>query len=470
MTMKLIIRYILFFLAVAILPSCEKYLDVNNNPNSATKPPINGLLIGTTQHTAMNVFRVANTTSYYVQYLANTSLAGATDTYEPIDASKTWTSLYDNMTDIYDLQKLGEEKGATKYQGVAKIMMAMNLQLVHNLWGDAPYSDAFTGEVLTPKYDDAQTIFQTCLTLLDEGITLLKSTAPTIDLPADADLIHHGDTDAWQLTAHALKARLLNQLSKTPQYNASSIFAELAGAYTSAADDAFINTFDIRNPWDSLAVDNAALNLDGWLSTNYVDAMNGTTYGIFDPRLPLTASLTKFGDYRGTRNGGDRVGTGTDMEESYISLSGYYSSTSSPLYIITYEEMKFIEAEAAFRSNDLPRAYAAYIEGITANMNKMGVAASARDAYINDPSVSVGEAGLTLGLIFKEKYKALFLMPVSWDDARRFDYGYKEFQLPLNVATTTFIRRLVYPTVETGRNSENVPAVSDVTQRLWWDQ
>ena len=177
--MKFMIRYLFIFLAIGVFPSCKKYLDVNKNPNAATKPPINGLLISTTQNTALNVFRVANITSYYVQYLANTSLAGATDTYEPIDASDTWTSLYNNMTDIYDLQKLAEEQGATKYQGVAKIMMAMNLQLVHNLWGAAPYSDAFTGETLTPKYDDAQTIFQTCLTLLDDGIALIKKSGPT---------------------------------------------------------------------------------------------------------------------------------------------------------------------------------------------------------------------------------------------------------------------------------------------------
>ncbi|MGZ5219804.1 MAG: SusD/RagB family nutrient-binding outer membrane lipoprotein [Chitinophagaceae bacterium] len=468
--MKLIIKYIVFVLVIGGLASCKKYLDVNKNPNAATKPPINGLLIRTTQNTALNVFRVADITSYYVQYLANTSLAGATDTYEPIDASGTWSLLYNNMTDIYDLQKFGEDQGAAKYQGVAKIMMAMNLQLVHNLWGAAPYSNAFTGEVLTPAYDDAQTIFQACITLLDEGISLLNKTDPTIDLAADADLIHHGVAAAWVKTAHALKARLLNQLSKTQQYNTTAIFAELAAAYTSAADDAYITTFDVRNPWNQEAVDNAALLLDGWLSKNYVDAMTGTTYGIFDPRLPLTASLTKFGDYRGTRNGGDRVGNGTSKEESYISLTGYYSSTSSPLYIITYEEMKFIEAEAAIRSNDLPRAYAAYIAGITANMNKMGVTAAARDTYINDPSVSVGAANITLPLIFKEKYKALFLMPVTWDDARRFDYGYQGFQLPLNVVTNTFIRRLVYPTVETSRNSVNVPAVADVTQKLWWDQ
>jgi hypothetical protein len=468
--MKRIITYIFLLGSLGSLNSCKKYLDVNTSPNAATTPPINGLLIQTTQQTALNVYRVADITSYYVQYLANTSAGGAIDTYEPIDASATWTALYDNMTDIYDLQKLGAEKGAYKYQGIAKILMAMNLQLVHNLWGSAPYSDAFTGETLTPKYDDAQTIFQTCLTLLDEGIALLQKTEPTVNVPADADLIHHGKTDAWIRTAHALKARLLNQLSKTSQYNPTAIFTELAAAYKSIADDAFITTFDVRNPWNQEAVDNAALLLDGWLSKNYVDAMTGTTYGIADPRLPLTASLTKFGDYRGTRNGGERVGTGTDKEESYIDLKGYYSSEKSPLYIITYEEMKFIEAEAALRSNDRTRAYAAYLEGIKANMDKMGVSAAARDAYINDPSVSVGAANLTLALIFKEKYKALFLMPVTWDDARRFDYAYKDFQLPLNVVTSTFIRRLVYPTVETSRNKANTPVVTDVTQRLWWDQ
>lgn len=468
--MKFIKRYSFVVLLIVLASSCKKYLDINQNPNAATRPPINGLLIGTTQKTGLNVYRVANTTSYYVQYLANTSLAGATDTYEPIDASTTWTNLYATMTDIYDMQNIAAEQGAYKYQGVAKILMAMNLQLVHNLWGAAPYSNAFTGETLTPTYDDAHAIFDTCLSLLDQGISLLQTSASTIDIDADADLVHHGDADKWVKTAHALKARLLNQLSKTSEYNPAAILAELAAAYESTADDAYITTFDIRNPWNQAAVNNAALNLDGWLSTNYVNAMNGTTYGIFDPRLPITASITKFGDYRGTRNGGDRVGNGTSQEESYISLTGYYSSTSSPLFIITYEEMKFIEAEVAFRTNDLDRAYAAYTEAITANMNKLGVAAADRNTYINDPSVSVGASNITLALIFKEKYKALFLSPVTWDDARRYDYQYKDFELPLNVVTSTFIRRLVYPTVETGRNAANTPVVSDVTEQLWWDQ
>jgi hypothetical protein len=410
-----------------------------------------------------------------VQYLASSNTASPLDTYDDVDVSTTWTNLYDNMTDIYDLEKLAGEKGATQYQGVAKILMAINLQFMHSLWGDAPYSSAFAGTILTPGYDNAQTIFQTCTKLLDDGIALLGQSGSTITIPTasgnNPDLVHKGVTAAWVRTAHALKARLLNQLSKTNQYNTAAIFAELGAAYTSTAQDAFITSFDVRNPWNQSALNNKNLLLDGWLSEQFIDAMNGKTYGIFDPRLPLMTDTTKYGDYRGTPNGKGRTGTGVSFEETYINLTGYYSSTNSPLFIISYEELKFIEAEAAFRANDKVRAYGAYIAGITANMNKMGVTPVNRDAYINHSSVSVGSANITLDLIFKEKYKALFLNPETWNDARRYNYQYKDFTLPLNAVVSTFIRRMVYPSIETSRNGANVPGgVTEVTQKLWWDQ
>ena len=475
--MNRLLRYIFFFATIVSIASCKKFLDVNTNPNSPTAPPINGLLTRATLNSALNTYRVStNITAQYVQYLASPNSSSPNDIYEPIDASSTWNFLYENMTDIYDLDKLGESQGATQYQGVAKILMAINLHLVHNVWGDAPYSDAFTGNVLTPAYDDAQSIYQTCLALLDEGITLVQKPGSKRLIPTAAannpDLIHKGQTELWVRTAHALKARLLNQLSKTTQYNAASILAEVGAAYTATTHDAFITTFDVRNPWNQEARDNANLLLKGWLSKYYVESMDGTVYGIKDPRLPVNGSLTRFNDYRGTRNGAGRPSSssGTTKDESYISLTGYYSNTASPLFILSYEEMKFIEAEAAFRSNNKARAYTAYLDAIRANMNKMSVLAADRDAYVNHASVSVGEAALTLNHIFKEKYKALFLMPVTWDDARRSNYQYQAFQMPANAVTSTFVRRLVYPSVETSRNGKQVPAVSDVTQRLWWDQ
>jgi hypothetical protein len=54
-------------------------------------------------------------------------------------------------------------------------------------------------------------------------------------------------------------------------------------------------------------------------------------------------------------------------------------------------------------------------------------------------------------------------------DARRFDYGYKNFTLPVGAALPTFIRRSAYPVVETSRNNKNVPSAT-LTTRLWWDQ
>jgi hypothetical protein len=414
----MIMRYSFLLFAIVSLSACKKYLDVNENPNAPTQPPINGLVTRITQSTAMNVFRVANTTSYYVQYLASPNAASQTDIFEPVDLSSTWTLLYDNMTDIYDLEKMAAEQGAKQYEGVAKVLMAMNLQLVHNLWGAAPYSTAFRGETLTPAYDDAQSLFQRSLTLLDEGIALLGATGSTRTIPVattgvSVDLIHNGSSAAWIRTANALKARLLNQLSKTAQYNTTAIFDAVSKAYTSAAHSAFVSAFAVRNPWNQVALNQTQLVLDGWLSEHFVNSMTGALYGAEDPRLPLIATQTRFGDYRGTRNGKGRIGSGTNRDESYLSTTGYYSGTTSPLFIITYEEVKFIEAEVAFRTNDRPRAYTAYLEGIRANMNKMGVDAAARDAYVNHANVSVGANNLTLEHIFREKYKALFLMPVS---------------------------------------------------------
>jgi hypothetical protein len=84
--------------------------------------------------------------------------------------------------------------------------------------------------------------------------------------------------------------------------------------------------------------------------------------------------------------------------------------------------------------------------------------------------VSVGAAALTLADIFREKYIVMFLHPEAWVDARRFDFQYKDFTLPVNASLTSFIRRAAYPVVETSRNRKNIPPVSGLTERLWWDQ
>lgn len=469
-TIKIYKQIIFSACIILMLGSCKKYLDINQDPNGALQAPINGLLANVTNSSAINVWRIADWTSYYTQYLASPSASSTIDTYDDVNASGAWNGCYNVMTDLYDMRRFAVEKGLNAYIGVSDILMALQVNMLTNVWGDVPYADAFLGvDNVNPKFDDQKALYDTCLNLLDLGIAALQQPDADGELDASSDFIHSGDAGAWLKTAHALKARMLNQVSKTADYNADAVLSELAQAYTSNDDDAQITAFDGANPWEVEAYNNSVLLLDGWLSAYFVNATNGKIYGVFDPRLPLITNITKFGDYRGTVNGQGGLGDPSDPSQCYLTVGKWYSSENSPLQIITYAECKFMEAEAEFRKNNSADAYNAYMDGITAHMQKLGVADTAIERYTTDPRVDVGAENLTLALIMKEKYVATFLSPVAWDDMRRTDYNYKDFSLPLNAVLSTFIRRLNYPADEISTNGTNIPTVQS-TDHLWWDQ
>src|SRR5699024_9017572 len=141
--------------------------------------------------------------------------------------------------------------------------------------------------------------------------------------------------------------------------------------------------------------------------------------------------------YEGMVNG-TAEGNNTDFTEET-----WYSRQTAPILMITYSEVKFIEAEARFLANggtqnsigSTQEAYDAYLEGIQSHMTKLGVAEDEMNNYLNDPAVAVGASNLTLEHIMKEKWIALFLNPESWTDMRRYDYSadiYKGLTLPEN--------------------------------------
>lgn len=109
--------------------------------------------------------------------------------------------------------------------------------------------------------------------------------------------------------------------------------------------------------------------------------------------------------------------------------------------------------------------------GLKAHMEMLEVPQTEMDAYLTSPSVGMGESAFTVDDIFKEKWVALFLHPESWNDARRFDYQYKDMTLPANLnpdLSGQFIRRLSYPDSEVSRNGNNVPSVT-LLDRIFWD-
>ena len=189
-----------------------------------------------------------------------------------------------------------------------------------------------------------------------------------------------------------------------------------------------------------------------------------------DPRLGLMVGTTDDDTFVGTVNG---AGRGDDPEQgarSTLIEDQFYTTINSPVLIATYSEQKFIEAEAAF-DVDKTRSYQAYLEGIAAHMEMLEVPQTEIDAYLADVNVSMGEVAFTLNDIFKEKWIALFLHPETWNDARRFDYQYRDMDLPDNLNSDLngqFIRRLPYPDNEISRNGQNVPSVT-LLDRIFWD-
>ena len=467
-----------FWLAVVVLltaSACDDFLSVNEDPNNPTEAPASGLITSATFETAQNQFRVGSTTSYFVQYLASPNEANTTDTQQPVSYDQTWFQLYDVLTDLSDLEALAEEQaGNSEALGIAKLLKAINLGLVADNWGSAPYSQAFLGEeALQPAYDSGEALYREIFTLIDEGLAVLEQGDFTTTV-GDEDFIYGGDTQLWIKTGYFLRARYLNHLSETGEYDAQAVLSVLDQAYESSADDAQVTYYtEEMNPWAVVAIDNENLILGGWLSEQIVGYLNGDTFGFVDPRIDFYTDPNENGGYIGTRNGAGRGDAPEQGVRAVLTTDTYYASETAPMLIATYFEQKFIEAEAALRAGQTGRAYAAYLDAIAAQMDKIGVAEEEKQEYLSNASVDPGSAGaLTLDDIFQEKYVAMFLHPESWVDVRRHDYDYVGMELPANLNPNLagqFIRRLAYPDSETQRNGANVPDIA-LGDRLWWDR
>ena len=95
-------------------------------------------------------------------------------------------------------------------------------------------------------------------------------------------------------------------------------------------------------------------------------------------------------------------------------MGPYYGSINSPVELITYVEMKFIEAEAALPT-DAARAATAYNDAVLASLAKHGVT----DATFEANFASETAATITLEKIIDQKYTALYSSHEVWTDWRR---------------------------------------------------
>ena len=151
-----------------------------------------------------------------------------------------------------------------------------------------------------------------------------------------------------------------------------------------------------------------------------VKYLNGTTSTGVDPGIGTAA----------TTPGINVTPFVTDFYGSWYARDlGYFE-------VITYYELKFIQAEAAFRAGNLQLAYTALREGVRANMAKVGVGGTFSPPTVTFPAITTAQitaclasaampqtpAAVTLRQIMEQKYLAMFLNPDVWSDLRRLDF------------------------------------------------
>ncbi|MCG8391155.1 MAG: SusD/RagB family nutrient-binding outer membrane lipoprotein [Cytophagales bacterium] len=469
------IKTILLLAVAAWSSSCDDYLDINDDPNRVTDVTLEALLGPTIESTARNYYNVAFVTSQVSQQTGSV-FGGGADAHEEFRLETSWTGIFlTALTNLNIIIEKAEVEESPHYAGVAKILQAVNLGLATDQWGDIPLTEAFKGdEQLTPKFDSQESVYNRIQTLLDEAITDLSS-QNSLFSPSNDDLMYGGRLEQWIKAAYTLKARYYLHLTKRDGATAAnSALDALANGFTSNDDDLqLVYNSIIRNPWHlTPALANNTGNASISMGEQLINAMNGTSYPTFDPRLPIIADNGDATVYEGIENGSGNGGN------SDFSESTWYSTETAPLLIITYAEMKLIEAEARLIINPgTNEGYEAYLAGIIAHMNKLGVDPGDRNDYISDPSVSVGSDNLAIEEIMKEKYIALFINPEAWTDLRRYDYDpniFRNFDLPAEhnpQLAGEFIRRVLYPNDEINRNFDEVSKViQGLEVPIWWDE
>ncbi|MFN6088329.1 MAG: SusD/RagB family nutrient-binding outer membrane lipoprotein [Cyclobacteriaceae bacterium] len=369
--------------------------------------------------------------------------------YTESDCDGLWRDMYATtmITFRQIIEKADKQTGGKYYAGIAKVLLATSLGTMTSYWGDIPYTDAFKGSVanITPKFDTQQAVYGSIQGLLDEAISDLSS--PTGIQPADDDLIYGGELEFWIRAAYSLKARyFIHQTKSNPSAAASALSALSAAKGITSVEQQAQMVFGINqtdsNPWYQLNRQRP----DVRVSASFIAILDSFT----DPRK---------GGYVDQRASGPFVGL-------------KYSSIDSPVPIISFAEVKFIEAEALVRTGGAG-AQAAFQAAIDASI--VDVTGASNSAYLAANGTLSGTQTQQLGQILTQKYIALFTQSESWVDYRR--TGVPALTPPATVIKNEanpngdVPRRLPYPISERLFNAANIPTQSPSLQtpRLWID-
>lgn len=430
-------------------------------------------------------------------------------------ADYTWNNWYLQLTNFKDIGRIASEAGSVNksYQAISLITEAWVYQLLTDVYGDVPYTQANQGKdgVLEPVFDKQKDIYLDLFKKLEQANTLLKDNEA---ITATGDPVYQGDVSKWRRLGNSLYLRLMLRVSGKADVSAQVIakMKEMIDTNPSNYPIMQNNTHTAKILWNGTNSSTAVYS-SPFMGTRAVDFRTPAITTFFignignwnDPRVNNTLG----------RNGVNRWGiapgpagfVGVESGLSYgsgaVKQAYFYSDaqTNNPLtlqtdpftgIIMNVAEVDFILAEAAAKGwiNGTGEAY--YYKGIYDSINYWmpTVYTTIADPnfikYVVDADIDWNDAlplnttvrgtQSKLESIHLQKYYALFLVDFQqWFEYRRTGHPF------LNPGTG-FLNggrmpsRLNYPLLTQSTNPTNYSnavasqGADDFSTLVWWQK
>lgn len=474
--MKKIVYSILIASALISNVSCDNnFEEINISPNSSQTTDPNLLLTATIVNTQNVVYNAQIGGDMGLCWAQHWSKVQYNDEEKYIPRRAVMNSVWDNLyaaviAEANEAYIQAGEKGNTNLQAAALVMKANAFQILTDVYGPVPFTEAGQPGNIKPKYDSQEVVYEGIIGLLDQAESLFASGTGAIT--PSADKLYAGNVTKWRKFANSLKLKALMRISNKVSVGADVAALVAAGnLMTSNGDSAqliFIGAQPDANPIFETIV--FGTRTEYKVSSVLVAALNATS----DPRLKVFAKVNNANAYVGNPPGVENPGNYL----GYSSPGAFYLAPTLPGVILSYSQVEFLLAEATLKgyldAGDLNVARGHYFDGIEANLTFNNVPFTDATTFLANPGIDFGSVSAGLQKIGEQNWLALYGQGIeAWTEWRR--TGYPALSPAANADIATIPSRFYYSTDENSFNQESYQAASatlsqgdTMLSRVWW--
>ncbi|MBD1434657.1 SusD/RagB family nutrient-binding outer membrane lipoprotein [Sphingobacterium sp. DN00404] len=337
--------------------------------------------------------------------------------------NNSWNSIYETAKNarivVEKCSEGGSQEGNFATLGVGQILLAYNLAILTDMYGDIPYSEAFNPfENKTPKLDKQEALYSEIMTLLDAAIdNIPKGDTHGSGVYNSHDLLFRGDNGKWIKFAHGLKARytmrLLNVTSNETQA-LEDVIEFVENSFSSATEEAAFNVYDAQNlnPLFDFQWSVDLLGASKSIADKFIERN--------DPRRNRNFTNADWVQVDNMETGSNSYGLlapngeSEQKQYSYLTSTFVFSQTASTL-LLSYHELQFLKAEAMARLNrstaDIEPVLKTAIEAAINNSEKSVETAFVAPALVQYGGLTKKSPAITVTDIdsyFEDEVKPLF--------------------------------------------------------------